>query len=350
MVNKNEQRRVRRSVANSLTVIFVVLGVSLVFPGGASGQEKDLPGSKDHPLISRYAGSVIVGYDTKEYDELVLVLGQIKKGNVPSRSLKVEGKLTRIVYLAPKGRSTLEIFRNYEAELKRAGFQVLFTCAGDGPEGCSESAAGTHIYMVVYSKERQPPGIPGMNFVFSFPKDQRYLAAKLARPEGDVYVSLYMAINDFDIPAWAEQRITVLLEVIETKPMEAGMVKVDASAMAKEIATTGRIAIYSIYFDIDKADLKPESKPTLQEIATLLKQNPALKLYVVGHTDNVGSFDHNMDLSRRRAEAVVKALVSEYGIDSKRLKPFGVGPLAPVATNDTEEGRAQNRRVELVKQ
>jgi outer membrane protein OmpA-like peptidoglycan-associated protein len=318
---------------------------------GASAQEKDVPGSKDHPLISRYAGSVIVGYDTKEYDELVLPLAGIFYDEninqaVPAKSQKVEGKLTRILYLAPEGRSTLEIFRNYENELKRAGFQVLYSCSGD--KGCGER--GDLMYQFIYPQERQLRNLPDLEYVFSFPKNQRYLAAKLARPDGDVYVSLYMAVNDFDIPQWMYQRITVLLEVVEAKPMEAGMVKVDASAMAKDIATAGRVAIYGIYFDTDKADLKPESKPTLAEIAKLLKQDPALKLYVVGHTDGVGSLEHNMDLSRRRAEATVKTLVSEYGVDPKRLKPFGVGPLAPMASNDTEQGRAKNRRVELVKQ
>jgi outer membrane protein OmpA-like peptidoglycan-associated protein len=117
--------------------------------------------------------------------------------------------------------------------------------------------------------------------------------------------------------------------------------------MAKDLARAGRVAIYGTYFDTDKADLKPESKPILAEIAKLLKQDPTLTLYVVGHTDSVGSLEPNMDLSPRRAEATVKALVSEYGVDPKRPKPFGVGPLSPVASNDTDPGRAKNRRVEL---
>lgn len=344
-MGRNSQSR-KVSVAMSA---LVALGIALLLSVGVLAQEYDLRGAKDHPLISRYAGSVIVGHDTKEYDELLLVLGGIIEGPVPSKSQKVEGKLTRILYLAPKGRSTLEIFRNYEAELKRAGFKVLFACSGN--EGCGDR--GDLMYQVIYPQERRLPNFadpgPAYDFTFGFPKDQRYLAAKLARAEGDVYVSLYMAVNDFDIPKWMYQRITALLEIIETKPMEAGLVKVDASAMAQDIARAGHVAIYGIYFDTDKADLKPESKPTLQEIAKLLRENPALKLYVVGHTDSTGSFDHNMDLSRRRAEATVKALVSEYGIDPKRLRPYGVGPLAPLASNDTDDGRAKNRRVELVK-
>jgi outer membrane protein OmpA-like peptidoglycan-associated protein len=317
------------------------LGLGWLCAHGASAQEKDLVGAKDHPLVSRYTGSVIIGYAVKEYDAVPLVLGPwtYEKQTV-TKSKSVEGKVTRIVYLGPKGRSTLEIYRNYEVSLKRAGFQVLWSCSEDG--------CGANVYQFLYSRERQVEGAP--EYAFGFPKNQRYLCAQLSRREGDVYVSLYVAVNDFDIPAWLYQRVTVLLEIVEAKPLEAQLVKVDASAMAKAIASAGRVAIYGIYFDSGKADLKPESQPTLAEIAKLLKQDPRLTLYVVGHTDGVGGFEYNMDLSRRRAEAVVQALFSGYGVDPKRLKPFGLGPLAPVASNETEEGRAKNRRVELVKQ
>jgi outer membrane protein OmpA-like peptidoglycan-associated protein len=137
--------------------------------------------------------------------------------------------------------------------------------------------------------------------------------------------------------------------VVETVPMESRMVTVDAAAMAKDVAATGHVALYGIYFDTGKADLKPESAPTLQEIATFLKQDPKIT-YVVGHTDNVGGYDYNVGLSQRRAAAVVKELSGRHGVATARLKPAGAGPIAPVAPNDTEGGRAKNRRVELVKQ
>ncbi|RPI09882.1 MAG: OmpA family protein, partial [Actinobacteria bacterium] len=110
------------------------------------------------------------------------------------------------------------------------------------------------------------------------------------------------------------------------------------------------VAVYGINFDTNKAAVKPESKAALDEIAKLLKSDAALKLKVVGHTDMVGSVEANMTLSQARAEAVVQALVGQYGIAAARLKGYGVGSLAPVATNDTDEGRAKNRRVELVKE
>ena len=108
--------------------------------------------------------------------------------------------------------------------------------------------------------------------------------------------------------------------------------------------------IYGIYFDFNKAEVKPESEPALKEITKLLQQNPNLKLYVVGQTDNEGALDYNMKLSQQRAEAVVKELVTKYNVVQGRLTACGLGPLAPVISNDTEEGKAKNRRVELVKQ
>jgi outer membrane protein OmpA-like peptidoglycan-associated protein len=124
---------------------------------------------------------------------------------------------------------------------------------------------------------------------------------------------------------------------------------VKAAEMAEKIDASGRIALYGILFDFNKTDLKPESKPTLDQIAKLLAEDPTLKLLVVGHTDNVGAFEFNRDLSARRAATVVAELKSKYGIAKERLFPFGVSFASPIASNSTEEGRAKNRRVELVK-
>jgi len=135
----------------------------------------------------------------------------------------------------------------------------------------------------------------------------------------------------------------------ESKAMDTGMVTVNAEAITKGIDATGHIAIYGVYFDTNSAVIKPESSSTLEEIAKLLNGRSPLKLLVVGHTDSQGDFEHNMGLSQRRAEAVTKFLVNNYGIDEGRLRAAGVGYLSPVASNDTPEGRTKNRRVELVK-
>jgi outer membrane protein OmpA-like peptidoglycan-associated protein len=109
--------------------------------------------------------------------------------------------------------------------------------------------------------------------------------------------------------------------------------------------------VNGILFDTGKAEVKPESAPALKAVVDMLTQNPKLKVYVVGHTDNVGAVAANIDLSKRRGAAVVQALsVAPYNIAASRMESFGDGPTAPVASNDTEDGRALNRRVELVKQ
>jgi outer membrane protein OmpA-like peptidoglycan-associated protein len=122
----------------------------------------------------------------------------------------------------------------------------------------------------------------------------------------------------------------------------------DAAVLQQNITRDGRVSVYGIPFDSDKADIKPESKAALAEIARLLNNLPDLRIFVVGHTDMTGDVTRNQSLSEARAEAVVRALVAEHGIAQYRLEAFGVGPLAPVATNSTEQGRVRNRRMELV--
>jgi outer membrane protein OmpA-like peptidoglycan-associated protein len=162
-------------------------------------------------------------------------------------------------------------------------------------------------------------------------------------------VSLFVASGNFPRHKETYGRPIVLLDVVETTSMESRMVTVDAAAMAKDVSEKGRVALYGIHFDTDKTEIKPESEPTLVEIAKFLGENPKVTVYVVGHTDNVGGYEYNMGLSSRRAAAVVQALTTKHGVEAAKLVAAGTGPLAPVAPNDSEEGRAKNRRVELVK-
>lgn len=146
----------------------------------------------------------------------------------------------------------------------------------------------------------------------------------------------------------AEKTTLARLDVCEVKPMQQKMVTVDATEMDKQIAANGKVALYGIYFDFNKADVKPQSDQALTEIAKLLQTRAGLKVLVVGHTDAVGSFESNCTLSQRRADAIVAALSTKHGLDNKRLFPVGVSFASPIATNTTDEGRAKNRRVELV--
>jgi len=303
--------------------------VSALVAAAGAAQAGDIEGSKDHPLLTRYPGSVISKYEVFEFDEFTLPLGRLKDDGTLAKSQHLEGKITHIVYDAPNGRSLLEVYRNYESALIKGGFQVLYGCNGADACGC----CGPKLYAPVGDED------------WNWRAGERYISAKLSRPGGDAYLSLF-------IGQWSDltQGPSIRLYVIEVKPMEGGLVTVNAEALAGDIRQTGHSAVYGIYFDTGKADVKPESDATIQEIAKLLKQDAALKLLVVGHTDNVGTLASNMDLSKRRAAAVVDVLVSKNGIAAARLVAQGAGPLAPVASNKTEEGRAKNRRVELVEQ
>jgi outer membrane protein OmpA-like peptidoglycan-associated protein len=139
----------------------------------------------------------------------------------------------------------------------------------------------------------------------------------------------------------------------QTIVMEKGMTQVvvaNAAALSGGLNGNGHVVVNGILFDTGKTDVKPESGPALDEVAKLLKANPKLRVYVVGHTDNVGALAGNMDLSKRRAASVVQTLTTKYSVPATQLDAIGDGPSAPVSSNDTEDGRALNRRVELVKQ
>lgn len=279
----------------------------------------------EHPMVKMYPGSSVGGgqTSTREFDEFELIVGPIAKNGKPSKTQHLEGKIFTADYHNPPNRSVLEIYRNYEQNLTQAGFQTLFACNG---VACGEAqAGGSHPTL------RHPSYL------------RRFLAAKLSRSEGDLYVSL--AVQAQDTGSSGE----TMLDVIEVKPMENKEL-VDAASLANSVSKTGHVAVYGILFDTAKADIKPESDVTLKEIAKLLQQDLKLKLYIVGHTDNQGMLDANMDLSMRRANSVILALTGKYGVTAARLKALGDGPSAPVASNDSEEGRAKNRRVELVKQ
>jgi outer membrane protein OmpA-like peptidoglycan-associated protein len=178
-----------------------------------------------------------------------------------------------------------------------------------------------------------------------------YVAAKLTRgDDGDVFASVYALEAGWPAASMKVEEKTTLvrLDICEVKPMQQKMVTVDATEMDKQISLNGKVALYGIYFDFNKAEVKPESDEALTEIAKLLRARPALNVLVVGHTDAVGAFDSNRTLSQRRAEAIVSSLASKHKVDNKRLFPVGVAFASPVATNTTDEGRAKNRRVELV--
>jgi len=325
------------TLPNTICLVFPLIALLCM---ASVGSAADIEGSADHPAISRYEGSEIIVYDTREFDEFYLFTNKATSRQGPASNtdatLRIEGKVTSVTYRNPADRTTLEVLRNYQDAMVQDGFEILFDCA-------NETCGGRNM------SNSMGTGANSIRIGESY-GDQRYIAAKRARPdEGDLYVSLYVAMAN--VGGGADYgRVITRLDVIELKPMATNMVTVDAKAMKKAILSDGHIAIYGIQFDLDKADIKPDSKPTLDQIAQLLNDNPELKLVIIGHTDNQGTHAYNMDLSDRRAKAVLVAMTETYNVSADRLQAWGAGFLSPVASNKTEAGRAKNRRVELVEQ
>src|SRR5687767_721936 len=173
----------------------IALAATLLWSAGAAAQQ-EVPGAKDFPLIKRYEGSRLIGYDSRAFDSFKLVLGKLKsEGGYAAYDAvrEVEGRHTRLLYLAPPQRSSLEVFRNYEADLAAKGFTVLFKCSG--AEEC-ESSYGTEMYRVLYPPTRRLQNSELSKAAFNVPAEPRYLAATLSRPEGEVSVSLYVAVEE----------------------------------------------------------------------------------------------------------------------------------------------------------
>jgi len=279
---------------NGLKRMVIWFGVFVfAFCGIAFGQE-DEKGCKDHPMFTRMPNFYIEDCKEKDFDQADFT---DEKGN----DIKVEGKLHMVDYRIKEGYkapSILQILRNYENAIKKIGGVVVKDYLNQG---------------------------------------ETYL--KLSKG-GNTYWVIVDASND----GWDYD-----LTIVEKAEM-AQEVVADAKSLMSDIQLKGSASVYGIYFDFNKSDIKPESEPALKEIAKLLQENKGLKLYVVGHTDNVGTIDYNMKLSKARAEAVVKELTTKYKVSAQRLKAYGVGSLAPVASNKTDDGRAKNRRVELVEQ
>jgi OOP family OmpA-OmpF porin len=257
--------------------------------------QEDAEGSKDPALFTRMPGFHIYRYDDLQFDKYEFPIK-------PDRTQAVEGHSLFIIYWLNENvqsPSALQIVRNYTNAIKKIGGQLIYEYEDGGSQ---------------------------------------YAILKVVKNGMEVWAHVTASNNG-----------TYSLNIIEKQAMNQDVVA-DASSMANSLKQTGKVALYGIYFDTGKAILKSESQSTLQEIAKLLKADTGLKLYVVGHTDNTGIFEANMKLSMERATAVVNALVSQYSVSAASLKACGDGPTAPVASNDNEEGKALNRRVELVKQ
>lgn len=259
--------------------------------------DPDMEGCKDSKLLTRMPGCQLYDCSTKEYDAAELIVGPLNTdtGVAPRKTL--EGGIDFQHYVCPAKYSQLQIFRNMETALKKAGFTMVTS-------GKNED----DLYLVTAQKGAQWLELRFGNF------------------------------NEY--PTYKQTAVLV-------KDMDQEVVA-DASAMAAEVEKTGSVAVYGITFDTGKATIGAESETVLNEILTLMKDRTDWRFEVQGHTDNVGAAAANQALSQQRAAAVVTWL-TKNGVDASRLVAKGYGDTAPVADNSTDEGRAKNRRVELKK-
>jgi outer membrane protein OmpA-like peptidoglycan-associated protein len=272
-----------------------LVGVLFALCALSASAGDDVAGSKDHALLTRYPHSFITEYE-KNYNAYEF------KG-AGGKAQSVEGNATVIRYFyesVEQQPSPLQLMRNYQNAIKQIGGEIVYERLpreGDGGE--------TTLKVTTGGKE----------------------------------VWVKVAPDIFGAPTQSYQ-----LTVVETAAMAQ---VVSANKLLDELNKHGFVALY-INFDTGKWDLKPDGVATVKEIVALLKGNPALKLSIEGHTDNVGTAAANKTLSENRARSVMQAVVAG-GVDAARLKSAGFGQERPVADNRSEEGRAKNRRVELVK-
>jgi OmpA-OmpF porin, OOP family len=357
---------------NRLRWVGALLAAALVFPGVASAKPTeptaDLPGSRDSAVLKRFQGSKIVSYEHKSQGEFALPLAPLEKvperkdthNNfffAPKQKKELVGDYTRLVYLTPPDHSPLELANSYADEVKRQGGRILFQCAGEECGGDPKRGSGggggrmslsMHLYPEdTFTDKHLSLGDCLMRTQLS---DRRYFSAQLAKP--GTYVSVYtFTVAPDACESTMPNRTVALVQIIEGgREVESRSVTVNAAALAESISTVGRATVYGIYFDTNQAEIKGESEPTLEQMAKLLTDRPKLKVLIVGHTDNVGGYTANVELSQRRAKAVVSALSTRFKIAADRLTAVGVSSASPLDTNKTDAGRAKNRRVEIVEQ
>jgi len=274
-----------------LRLLALVLVCSLIaVPARLIAQEdapQDAEGCKDSPIITRMPGSTIHSCENKEFEQVKMPVGKNKDGEVTEKTL--EGEFHSWDYGTREGVSEIQVFRNFETALKQAGMKIVYE---DSPGTITANKGDTWYWL---------------------------------QNSGSYYYQTLLTVKSM------QQEVTA-----------------DASSIADELSKSGHIALYGIHFETAKATILPDSESVLAEVAKMLQQNPDVKVSVEGHTDNVGSAAAKQTLSEKRAQAVV-AWLSSHGIEGSRLQAKGWGASKPVEDNATEEGRAKNRRVELVR-
>jgi flagellar motor protein MotB len=286
-------------------------------------------------LVSPLKGSAAAGEYRSRFTTLTLLTEPLDSKKNPSKRVE-EGALKSNIYKRPENVSDYEVFQSYKKVLENAGFDILLAC---NSSTCNTKRMIKSVYGY---PERELENRPYKN---AYVTDKSYLVGF-----GSYYISAKKEKDDktyFVMIIISNQRGLYSVDVLEVETMPEGTVSLAPELLNTEIKDQGKAVLQGIFFETGKSIITDESTPSLNAIATYLKDNPQLHFYVVGHTDDTGDVNHNISLSKSRAHAVVDAL-KKYGVNTSRLLGYGVGPFSPAATNQTNEGKKKNRRVELV--
>ena len=271
-------------------MLFCGLCISI---SNSSAQSKDAAGCKDSPIVSRFPGSIITGCNDKADDVFQFDVASPAKLSQTTGKKKMEGEFHQVIFNFPNTASKPQVVRNLNTAIKMAGYTFDYDSGDYGD--------------------------------FTFHKGKTWV--------------------EIEISGGGTYKISSVTETQLTQDVVA-----NAADLSSGLTSNGHVVVNGILFDTGKDVVKAESSAALDEVVKMLMADTKMKVYVVGHTDNVGGLAGNMDLSKRRAAAVVQLLNTKYAIPTDRLQSFGAGPYAPLASNDSEDGRTLNRRVELVKQ
>ncbi len=309
----------------------------------APAMAQDATGCKDHPAVSRYPGTALEWCVIENYLPYKFPMGPVSGYRTIGKNEDIAGRVTRNFY-SYKGddRTHAEVWKNYSDAMKAAGFEII----GEGMVPASnqkpEIGGGGWQSVALKNNAWSKGGAVGkMVSGTSSSGGTGAVLARKVRADDTLWVAIYVEQH-------SNNEVAMLVDLIETKSADTGLVTANAEAMGKDLAEYGRTVIEGLMFDHDKATLTVESKPALDEAAKLLKSMGSKAFYIVGHTDSAGTYSYNTKLSSDRAETVRRTLVDDYGIDTKRLQAVGVGPVSPVFTNSSDGGKSKNRRVELV--
>lgn len=327
------------SLARRFAIFFV-----LILSSQTAALADDIANAKDHPLITRYPATEIAAYQEVEFRDFRVATGPLTKRSERDAMpplLEGEGKVTSITYHAQENSvSALQIFRNFQSAFEQSGFREIYSC--DSEKECGD---GFVVQMYWYGDPNRQSSHGNLNAPNRRGSNERffYWSGHTGAAGDGALVSLLVAQDVGQVfPA------VVVLDINEPDEMELGKVTVDLDGLDRAIRDSGRAVLNGILFDHDKATLKKESADTVTVVAEFLKNNPSMRFYVVGHTDNSGDYDYNRGLSESRARTVIEHLTGQHGIAANRLTAVGVGPVSPATSNGTDSGRSENRRVELV--